>query len=31
MALGYPDMTAPVNQLRSSRAAVEDFATLRGF
>jgi len=31
MALGHPDMTAPVNQLRSSRAAVEDFATLRGF
>jgi nitroreductase len=31
MALGYPDMTAPVNQLRSSRAAVEEFATLRGF
>jgi nitroreductase len=31
MALGYPDMDAPVNHLRSTRAAVEDFATLRGF
>ena len=31
MALGYPDMTAPVNQLRSSRTVVDDFATLRGF
>ena len=31
MALGYPDMTAPVNRLRSSRAVVDDFATLRGF
>ena len=31
MALGYPDPTAPVNQLRSARAAVEEFASLRGF
>jgi nitroreductase len=31
MALGHPDMTAPVNRLRSSRAAVDDFVTLRGF
>jgi nitroreductase len=31
MALGHPDASAPVNQLRSSRVAVEDFATLRGF
>jgi nitroreductase len=25
MALGYPDMTLPVNQYRLSRAAVADF------
>jgi nitroreductase len=31
MALGHPDTGAPVNQLRSSRVAVEEFATLRGF
>lgn len=31
MALGHPDMSAPVNHLRSTRAPVEDFATLRGF
>lgn len=31
MALGYPDASAPVNQLRSARVAVEEFATLRGF
>jgi nitroreductase len=31
MALGHPDMAAPVNRLRSTRAPVEDFATLRGF
>jgi nitroreductase len=31
MALGHPDTSAPVNQLRSSRVAVEEFATLRGF
>ncbi len=31
MALGYPDMSAPVNQLRSTRAPVDEFATLRGF
>ena len=31
MALGHPDTSAPVNQLRSSRVAVEEFATFRGF
>ena len=31
MALGFPDPAAPVNQLRSERAAVEEFASLRGF
>lgn len=31
MALGYPDMAAPVNGLRSSRAAVDEFASFRGF
>jgi len=31
MALGHPDPTAPVNRLRSSRVAVEEFATFRGF
>jgi nitroreductase len=31
MSLGYADPTAPVNRLRSARAPVEDFATLRGF
>jgi len=31
MALGYPDPAAPVNQLRSARVAVEEFASLRGF
>lgn len=31
MALGHPDSSAPVNRLRSSRAAVEEFATFRGF
>lgn len=31
MALGHPDPSAPVNQLRSSRVAVEEFATFRGF
>ena len=31
MALGHPDPTAPVNTLRSTRAAVEEFASLRGF
>jgi nitroreductase len=31
MALGHPDPSAPVNQLRSSRVAVEEFASFRGF
>jgi nitroreductase len=31
MALGYADETAPVNSLRSDRAPVEEFASLRGF
>jgi nitroreductase len=31
MALGYPDRDAPVNQLRSTRAPVEEFTSLRGF
>ncbi len=31
MALGYADETAAVNSLRSDRAAVEEFASLRGF
>lgn len=31
MALGHADPDAPVNRLRSARAAVDDFATLRGF
>ncbi len=31
MALGYADPDAPVNQLRSERASVDEFASLRGF
>ena len=31
MALGHPDPAAPVNQLRSTRVGVEDFASFRGF
>jgi len=31
MALGYADPDAPVNRLRSARAAVDEFASLRGF
>ncbi|MDZ4693070.1 nitroreductase [Terricaulis sp.] len=31
MALGYADMTKPVNALRSDRASVEEFATFKGF
>ena len=31
MALGYADPDALVNQLRSARAAVDEFAALRGF
>ncbi|MGH8252822.1 MAG: nitroreductase [Steroidobacteraceae bacterium] len=31
MALGYADPNAPVNRLRSARAAVDEFASLRGF
>jgi nitroreductase len=31
MALGYRDESAPINRLRTDRAALEEFATLRGF
>ncbi|MGH8178945.1 MAG: nitroreductase [Steroidobacter sp.] len=31
MALGYRDENAPINSLRTDRAALEEFATLRGF
>jgi hypothetical protein len=31
MAVGYPDKDAPVNTLRSERAAVDDFASFAGF
>ena len=31
MALGYADPDAPVNQMRSARAAVDEFGSLRGF
>ena len=31
MALGYRDETAPINTLRTDRAPLEEFATLRGF
>nr|WNX93921.1 PnbA1 [uncultured bacterium] len=31
MALGYRDETAPINSLRTERAPLEEFATLRGF
>lgn len=31
MALGYADMTNPVNTLRSDRAEVDEFTTFRGF
>ena len=31
MALGYADETAPINTLRSDRAAVDEIAELRGF
>jgi nitroreductase len=31
MALGFRDEAAPINRLRSDRAALEEFATLRGF
>jgi nitroreductase len=31
MALGYADMSAPVNTLRSDRAPVDEIATFRGF
>lgn len=31
MALGYADASRPVNTLRTERAEVEDFASLRGF
>jgi nitroreductase len=31
MALGYADEAHPVNALRTDRAALEEFATLRGF
>ena len=31
MALGYRDESAPINALRTERAKLEEFATLRGF
>ena len=31
MALGYMDESAPINTLRTERAQLEEFATLRGF
>lgn len=31
MALGHKDDTAPINQLRAERAAVDDFTTFQGF
>ncbi|GFE89085.1 nitroreductase [Steroidobacter agaridevorans] len=31
MALGYMDESAPINSLRTERAALDDFATLQGF
>jgi nitroreductase len=31
MALGYADLSQPVNQLRSERAEVSEFASFRGF
>jgi nitroreductase len=31
MALGYRDENAPINALRTDRAKLEEFATLRGF
>jgi nitroreductase len=31
MALGYRDENAPINRLRTERAVLEEFATLRGF
>lgn len=31
MALGYRDESAPINTLRTDRAALQEFATLRGF
>ena len=31
MALGYADLSHPINTLRTERAALEEFASLRGF
>ena len=31
MALGYMDESAPINTLRTERAQLDEFATLRGF
>jgi hypothetical protein len=31
MALGYMDPAHPINTLRTQRAPLEEFATLRGF
>jgi nitroreductase len=31
MAVGYRDESAPINALRTERAPLEDFASLRGF
>jgi hypothetical protein len=31
MSFGYPDADAPVNQLRTERAPLEEIASFRGF
>jgi hypothetical protein len=31
IALGHPDMSAPINALRSDRAPVDEIATFKGF
>jgi hypothetical protein len=31
MALGYADLSHPINSLRTERAALEEFMSLRGF
>jgi hypothetical protein len=31
IALGHPDITAPVNNFRTERAALDEFTTFRGF
>jgi len=31
MALGYADLSHPINTLRTERAALEDFVRMKGF